>query len=189
MALRDKFLAEMPEEDMNAPAPMANDEAMLDAKMGEADAVFDEMMGEVAPEGEFSSNALNTLIDKVNNTLKLFGEQAAEVPQVAEETEEFPTELVKAIKMIQQAGIDSGVQESPMDLGSIVSDGDLKRLAGEIDALGRNQSFKTFLKTSGDVNGSLLVDVELEPAGSAPQVNAPEMDEDEMTNLFTRRMK
>lgn len=200
MALRDKFLDQMgsgmassqpmPDE---APMPAAG-EAEMEAKMNEADAAFEDAMAAGNPEGEFSSSALNVLIDKVNDALKLFGEDAQEVPKVDEASDEFPTELTKAISMIERAAIDSGVSDDDMGLGELQSDGDVKMLAGKIAALAKNQNFKTFLKSQGtDVNAALIVGIETEPAGSMDQTPsaptpAPEMEEDEMMKLFNSRM-
>jgi len=193
MALRDKFLQETPvSEEMMVEAPAG--EAELEAKMNEADAAFDDAMSEGNPMGEFSSGALNVLIGKVNETLKLFGPDAQEIPLVEEATEEFPTELTKAISMIERAAIDSGVSDEDMGLGELQSDGDVKMLAGKIAALAKNQSFKTFLKSqSTDANAALIVGMQVEPAGSMPQTpSAPlppqEMSEEEMMKLFNSRM-
>jgi hypothetical protein len=168
-------------------------EAEMEAKMNEADAAFEDAMAAGNPEGKFSDSALNVLIDKVNDALKLFGEDAQEIPKV-EEGGEFPTELTKAISMIERAAIDSGVSDDDMGLGELQSDGDVKMLAGKIAALAKNQNFKTFLKSQGtDVNAALIVGIETEPAGSMDQTPsaptpAPEMEEEEMMKLFNSRM-
>ena len=193
MALRDKFLEETPvSQEMMVETPAG--EAELEAKMNEADAAFDDAMSEGNPMGEFSSGALNVLIGKVNETLKLFGPDAQEIPLVDEATEEFPTELTKAISMIERAAIDSGVSDEDMGLGELQSDGDVKMLAGKIAALAKNQSFKTFLKSqSTDANAALIVGMQVEPAGSMDQTppapaGPPEMSEEEMMKLFNSRM-
>lgn len=187
MALRDKFLADMPQEDMmDAPAP-ANAEAELDAKMADADGAFDELMEGVSPEGDFSASAINLLIDKVNNALDLFGEMAEKIESV-EEGEGFPVQLTKAIKMLQQAGIDSGVMEEGLDFDALATDADIKILAGKVDALAKNNNLKTFLRSAGDNSAALLINVETPMAGSAEPAGEEEMDEDEMSKLFTRRM-
>ena len=197
MALRDKFLQEAPvtEEmmmDADAPAPMKG-EAEMEAKMNEADSAFNEAMEAGNPEGEFSASALNVLIDKVNEALKLFGDDAQEIAQ-AESDGEFPTELTKAISMLERAAIDSGVSDDDMGLGELQSDGDIKMLAGKIAALAKNQNFKTFLKSQGtDVNAALIIGVETPAAGSMDQApkspeGPQEMDEDEMNKLFNSRM-
>ena len=196
MALRDQFLAE--ENKMNEdavaidapPAPMAG-EAEVAAKMGEADAAFNEAMSEANPVGDFSASAINLLIGKVNNTLKLFGEAATEVPEVSGDTNEFPTELTKAIAMVEKAAIDSGAFEDIVGLDGVQSDQDVKRLAGEMDAIGKNSNFKTFLASqTGDMNATLIVEmtpdeVEADPTATPAE---PEMDEDEMEKLFKSRM-
>lgn len=196
MALRDQFLAE--ENKMNEdavamdapPAPVAG-EAEVAAKMGEADAAFNEAMSEANPVGDFSASAINLLIGKVNDTLKLFGEQATEVPEVSGDTNEFPTELTKAIAMVEKAAIDSGAFEDIVGLDGVQSDQDVKRLAGEMDAIGKNSNFKTFLASqTGDMNATLIVEmspdeVEADPTATPAE---PEMDEDEMEKLFKSRM-
>ena len=196
MALRDQFLAE--ENKMNEeavamdapPAPVAG-EAEVAAKMGEADAAFNEAMSEANPVGDFSASAINLLIGKVNDTLKLFGDQATEVPEVSGDTNEFPTELTKAIAMVEKAAIDSGAFEDIVGLDGVQSDQDVKRLAGEMDAIGKNSNFKTFLASqTGDMNATLIVEmtpdeVEADPTATPAE---PEMDEDEMEKLFKSRM-
>lgn len=192
MALRDKFMEEIPVEGLDmTPEPTA-DEAMMEAKMNEADAAFDETMDAANPMGDFTSGAINILIDKVNDALELFGE-TEEIASV-EEDGEFPTELTKAISMIERAAIDSGVSDDDMGLGELQNDGDLKMLAGKVAALSKNQNLKTFLKTQGtDMNAALIVGIDTEAAGSMDQAppspqGPPEMDEEEMSKLFNSRM-
>ena len=192
MALRDKFMEEIPVEGLDmTPEPTA-DEAMMEAKMNEADAAFDETMDAANPMGDFTSGAINILIDKVNDALELFGE-TEEIASV-EEGGEFPTELTKAISMIERAAIDSGVSDDDMGLGELQNDGDIKMLAGKVAALSKNQNLKTFLKTQGtDMNAALIVGIETEAAGSMDQAppspqGPPAMDEEEMSKLFNSRM-
>tara|TARA_R110001606_G_scaffold171175_3_gene316809 strand:- start:352 stop:930 length:579 start_codon:yes stop_codon:yes gene_type:complete len=192
MALRDKFMEEIPVEGLDmTPEPTA-DEAAMEAKMNEADAAFDETMDAANPMGDFTSGAINILIDKVNDALELFGE-TEEIASV-EEDGEFPTELTKAISMIERAAIDSGVSDDDMGLGELQNDGDLKMLAGKVAALSKNQNLKTFLKTQGtDMNAALIVGIETEAAGSMDQAppspqGPPAMDEEEMSKLFNSRM-
>tara|TARA_R110000803_G_scaffold194757_1_gene257918 strand:+ start:574 stop:1152 length:579 start_codon:yes stop_codon:yes gene_type:complete len=192
MALRDKFMEEIPVEGLDmTPEPTA-DEAAMEAKMNEADAAFDETMDAANPMGDFTSGAINILIDKVNDALELFGE-TEEIASV-EEGGEFPTELTKAISMIERAAIDSGVSDDDMGLGELQNDGDLKMLAGKVAALSKNQNLKTFLKTQGtDMNAALIVGIETEAAGSMDQAppspqGPPAMDEEEMSKLFNSRM-
>ena len=196
MALRDQFLAEenkMNEEAvaMDAPPAPAVGEAEVAAKLGEADAAFNEAMSEANPVGDFSASAINLLIGKVNDTLKLFGDQATEVPEVSGDTNEFPTELTKAIAMVEKAAIDSGAFDDIIGLDGVQSDQDVKRLAGEMDAIGKNSNFKTFLASqTGDMNATLIVEmtpdeVEADPTATPAE---PEMDEDEMEKLFKSRM-
>ena len=195
MALRDQFLQEtemagsmppaQPEGQMPAPAEAAD----VAAKMGEADAAFNDAMSEANPIGDFTSGALNTLIDKVNATLKLFGDQATEVPKVEGETNKFPTELTKAVAMIEKAAIDSGAFDDIVGLDGVNSDQDVKRLAGEMDAIGKNSNFKTFLASqTGDMNATLIVEMSPEQMEAEPSASEPEMDEDEMEKLFKSRM-
>lgn len=192
MALRDKFMEEIPVEGLDmTPEPTA-DEAMMEAKMNEADAAFDETMDAANPMGDFTSGAINILIDKVNDALELFGE-TEEIASV-EEGGEFPTELTKAISMIERAAIDSGVSDEDMGLGELQNDGDIKMLAGKVAALSKNQNLKTFLKTQGtDMNAALIVNVETPAAGSMDQAptspqGPPAMEEEEMMKLFNSRM-
>jgi len=192
MALRDKFMEEVPTEGMDmTPAPTA-DEAEMEAKMNEADVAFEEAMDAGNPSGEFTAAGINILIDKVNDALALFGE-TEEIASV-EHDGVFPTELPKAISMIERAAIDSGVSDDDMGLGELQNDGDLKMLAGKVAALSKNQNLKTFLKTQGtDMNAALIVGIETPAAGSMDQAppspqGPPAMDEEEMTKLFNSRM-
>jgi len=192
MALRDKFMEEVPTEGMDmTPAPTA-DEAEMEAKMNEADVAFEEAMDAGNPSGEFTAAGINILIDKVNDALALFGE-TEEIASV-EQDGVFPTELTKAISMIERAAIDSGVSDDDMGLGELQNDGDLKMLAGKVAALSKNQNLKTFLKSQGtDMNAALIVGIETPAAGSMDQAppspqGPPAMDEEEMTKLFNSRM-
>ncbi len=192
MALRDKFMEEVPTEGMDMTPPPSADEAEMEAKMNEADAAFDETMDAANPSGDFTAAGINILIDKVNDTLALFGE-TEEIANV-EQDGVFPTELTKAISMIERAAIDSGVSDDDMGLGELQNDGDLKMLAGKVAALSKNQNLKTFLKTQGtDMNAALIVGIETPAAGSMDQAppspqGPPAMDDDEMTKLFNSRM-
>ena len=192
MALRDKFIEEVPVEGLEVVAEPTADEATLEAKMNEADAAFEEAVETANPVGEFTAAGINILIDKVNDALALFGE-TEEIAQV-EEDGVFPTELTKAISMIERASIDSGLEDAGFALGELQSDADIKMLAGKIAALAKNQNLKTFLKSqSTDMNAALIVGVETPAAGSMDQAppspsGPPAMDDEELTKLFNSRM-
>ena len=65
-------MEEIPVEGLDmTPEPTA-DEAAMEAKMNEADAAFDETMDAANPMGDFTSGAINILIDKVNDALELW---------------------------------------------------------------------------------------------------------------------
>lgn len=192
MALRDNFMKDMenaPIEDLMADpnaAPTPPDDAVLEAKMNEADMAFDEMVSEANPVGDFSANSINTLIDKVNSAMQLFGPEAAPISPVEGDVDEFPTELTKALQMLSQAATDAGIDDAiNMD---VADDTAVKMLAGQVDSLARNQSFKTFLKTEGGVMSGLKIEVEAEPVAAPVPSPEPEMDEDEMMKLFNSRM-
>jgi len=189
MALRDKFMEEVgnaPIADIMATPDAAPQDAQLEAKMNEADMAFEEVMAEANPVGDFTASAINTLIQKVNAALPLFGPEAQEVAPVEGDVQEFPTDLTKALQMMAQAAGDAGI-DGAIDM-NVSDDKGVKLLAGQVDSLSRNQTFKTFLKGQGDSNAALMLEVEVEPAeGSAPA--APEMGEDEMDKLFNSRMK
>lgn len=193
MALRDQFLQEeatMMAPQQPTPEAPAVGAAEVAAKMGEADAAFNDAMSEANPVGDFSGQAINVLIGKVNNTLKLFGDQATEIPQVEGNVSEFPTELTKAIAMIEKAAVDSGAFDDIVGLDGVQSDQDVKRLAGEMDAIGKNSNFKTFLASmSGDMNATLIVEMSPEELEGEPVASEePEMDEEELEKLFKSRM-
>lgn len=137
---------------------------------------------------KLSPKALMGLTNSINKVLPLFGLPALK-------TKELGPELVRALKMIEQATSDAcGDEECPMELLFKVSDlseGDPAAmvLAGKLDRLSRTPSFKKWLKAS---EGSEIAKESM-PAGQPPAGDQMAMEKTaeqspNIEKLFASRM-
>ena len=123
---------------------------------GEAEGMVDQLrmaedaeMSAMAPTGNFSKVALNSLVRAHNKVSSLFDMET--YPDFSEGLEEFPANFVRELMMIAQAvsdAIDEDVLEGEMmiDLEGVSSDRDLALLAGRLESISRSKDFKRFLK-------------------------------------------
>ena len=106
-----------------------------------ADMVEEQMMPTI--EGDFSVNRVNKLVDAMNRVNKLF--KAPMYPKFDKAPNPFPPEFIKNLQMIDSAVMSAGMEEYEFSLEDIKDDGDLKTLAGKMDAMASDKSFKAFL--------------------------------------------
>ena len=107
-----------------------------------ADMTDDEMMIEV--KGDFSLNRINKLVDALNRVNKVFAAPAYSYFEAAPEV--FPPEFVKNIQMVEAAVMSSGLEDDyGFSIRDLADDEDLKMLAGKMDAMASDKSFKSFL--------------------------------------------
>lgn len=121
--------------DVEAAKGMAMEQAMI------ADQREDAMYGSI--EGDFSTTALNKVVDSLNRVNKLF--RAPMYPKFDKFEGKLPPEFIKNIEMVNQALSDAGIQDKMFDLMSLKDDSDLKMLAGKLDAAAGDRAFKSFL--------------------------------------------
>ena len=133
--------------------------ADVDAMSAEADAAAaiadvgakeDEANAAMAPVGDFSKAALNSLVKAHNKVTALF-EGTETYPEFEDDQETFPGEFVRELMMISQAvddAIAAGLLEGDMaiDLDGVAEDRDLAMLAGRLDQIAKSKDFKRLLK-------------------------------------------
>ena len=166
---------------------MLKESLMMKAK--EMDAKEDEALSGVS--GDFSKNGLNRLVDALNQANRIF--KAPTYPRFDSAPEVLPPEFLRNLEMVNAAATDAGLDEYTFDLSGIEDDGDLKMIAGKIDAAAMDKSFKAFLNKPqgmGDMQAEMDVPVQ-EMAGDALTVATvkPSMKEDDEEELFMARMK
>jgi hypothetical protein len=121
----------------------------LGAELNEAEQSDMEMYEAMAPKGDFTSRGLNPLVKATNKMLPLF-DQEPSYP-LLEATNVLPTDFVRILAMFTGAVDDAIAKEavSPemgLDFGEVRDDTGLLSLAGKIDMLSKDKSFKSFLK-------------------------------------------
>ena len=124
------------------------EEEQLMAAAEELDATKEEAFASMAPIGDFSKDALNSLVDALNKALPLFG-APEDYATFAEDIEgALPTEFVRYLAMTSQAANDANLGRLAVDLENIGTDSDLMKAAGQLDVLAENDSFRTFMASA-----------------------------------------
>ena len=166
--------------DVEAAKGMAMEQAMI------ADTREDEMF---SIEGDFSTNALNKVVDALNRVNKLF--RAPMYPKFDKFEGKLPPEFIKNIEMVNQALNDAGIEDKMFDLQTLESDGDLKLLAGKLDAAAGDRAFKSFLNKPlgmGEIQGEMEVPTTQMSGGSTNVQSSGPVAEDS-DELFMARMR
>ena len=97
----------------------------------------------LAPEGRYSVNGLNSLVDALNEVLPLF--QLPEYDAFGEEISgPLPEDFVRQILMVGTAAEAAGLEA--LDLTDVVDDRGLEILAGRLKTYARDRGFQQFLK-------------------------------------------
>jgi len=180
-------------EDMNKMDQEAlMDEDMLKSKLmmkaKEMDALEDDALSRVS--GDFSKNGLNRLVDALNQANRVF--KAPTYPRFDSAPEVLPPEFLRNLEMVNAAVTDAGLDEYKFDLSEIEDDGDLKMIAGKIDAAAMDRSFKAFLNKPqgmGDIQAEMDVPVQEMSGDALTAVTVKPEKEDDEEELFMARMK
>jgi len=142
------------------------------------------MFGQMAPRGRFTAKALNNLVKATNRLLPLF-DQTPDYPTFESNITEFPTDFVRVLAMFEGAvsgAIEEDIidEEMDFDMGDITGDENVNMLAGKINRLVNDRSFKKYLKGMSD------------DKGEATEGEEPDTDEDmedmDVDALFMERM-
>ncbi len=108
------------------------------------------MFGQMAPKGRFTAKALNNLVKATNRMLPLF-DQTPDYPSFENDITEFPTDFVRVLAMFEGAvsgAIEEDIidEEMDFDMSDITADANVNMLAGKINRLVNDRSFKKYLK-------------------------------------------
>ncbi len=137
---------------------------------------MDNALSQDAPDGDFSIQGLNTLVDALNSVLPMF--EVEDYPEFDESIDGLlPLEFVRQLRMVMAAAAESGLDEYRFELSQMDDDQDLMMLAGRLEALAKDVGFKRFLKSS--VPGAEPAEPSPEPAPIPAEVE-PEVDAEAM---------
>ena len=160
------------------------EEEQLMAAAEELDATKEEAFASMAPIGDFSKDALNSLVDALNKALPLFG-APEDYATFAEDIEgSLPTEFVRYLAMTSQAANDANLGRLAVDLENIGTDSDLMKAAGQLDVLAENDSFRTFMASADQETEAPVEEVVEEEV----QVQTP-ISDTEVEAMFVERAR
>ena len=170
----------MKEEMMNQPG-MA-----MEIEIQGAEQEDESMFGDMAPRGRFTVKALNNLVKATNRLLPLF-DQTPDYPSFNEDITEFPTDFVRVLAMFEGAvngAIEEGVLDEEMnfDMSEVTGDENVNMLAGKLNRLVNDRSFKKYLKDMPQGEGE---DTEIEEPDMASN---NKMEDEDVDALFMERM-
>ena len=184
----------METQDFNLPRDIADqlappvteypEEEQLMAAAEDLDATKEEAFASMAPIGDFSKDALNSLVDALNKALPLFG-APEDYATFAEDIEgALPTEFVRYLAMTSQAANDANLGRLAVDLENIGTDSDLMKAAGQLDVLAENDSFRTFMASADQETEAPVEEVVEEEV----QVQTP-ISDTEVEAMFVERAR
>jgi len=142
------------------------------------------MFGEMAPKGRFTAKALNNLVKATNRLLPLF-DQTPDYPSFDQNITEFPTDFVRVLAMFNGA-VSGAIEENlideelDFDMSEITGDENVNMLAGKLNRLVNDRSFKKYLKGMSDDKGESMEEEEPESEQG--------MQEEDVDALFMERM-
>lgn len=149
---------------------------------GEADKEMDDMAEMAAPEGKYSQRSLNVLVDALNKVLPLFDPTLPKIPmQAVDIVGKLPTEIIKAITMINQACKDAQLVNLAPSIDAMVDDRGIEMVAGKLILLAKNRDFIMFLKAKpkgmeAPEGEGTEVAVKVETPAPTPAMAPAEMD-------------
>ena len=170
----------MKEEMMNQGQPSMEMEIEIQGAEQEDESMF----GEMAPKGRFTAKALNNLVKATNRLLPLF-DQTPDYPSFDQNITEFPTDFVRVLAMFNGA-VSGAIEENlideelDFDMSEITSDENVNMLAGKLNRLVNDRSFKKYLKGMSDDKGESMEEEEPESEQG--------MQEEDVDALFMERM-
>lgn len=150
--------------------------AGMDAAMAEGAQIM-------TPRGKFSARAMNALVQALNEVLPMMG-RTDMYPEFTDDLTEFPQDLVQLLMGLMTVASTAGV-ELDMDLGAMVSDKDVAKLAALIKRMKGDKRLQDYLAQAEEpieVSSTEMVEVEEPMKGSAPQ------GKNETDELFMSRM-
>jgi len=174
---------EMREMEMEA---MAVEPERLMELADKADMAEEDSMPKI--EGDFSLNRINKLVDSMNRVNKLF--QAPMYPKFDAAPNPLPPEFIRNLQMIDSAVMSSGMDEYEYSLEDVKDDQDIIELAGKMDAMASDKSFKAFLnKPLGMGEFQKDSDVPMMATeATRGAITQPSADADAEVDLFMSRM-
>jgi hypothetical protein len=107
------------------------------------DSAQEEGMQIATPQGQYGINALNALVDTVNQVLPMLGQQEP-YPSFTEDQTMFPMEFVNVLMAIMTIAEDAGIPVE-MELSEVVSDRDVAKLSALLQRLITDENFQAFL--------------------------------------------
>ena len=128
-----------------------NEEGLsLEAEVQGAESADEEQFQAIAPQGNFTTKALNNLVAAANRLLPAF-EQTPDYPKFEENVQVFPTDFVRVLAMFQGAAnsaAENGAIDAEADfqLEDITDDSAINLIAGKLNSLAKSREFKNFLK-------------------------------------------
>jgi len=130
----------------------------------DAEAEADNLFASIAPRGNFGPEALNGVVNALNNTL---GQMGVMEPYPGFEAGEraLPGDLVRALAMVIEASQVAGVEG--IDLSNVTDDTDLNLLAGKLQALADNPKFGEAMTQPSETAPAEEATMPVEEAASA----------------------
>lgn len=167
------------------------DEGMLIKKAMGLAKQLDERDAQMSIAGDFSKNALNRLVDSLNQANRVF--RAPTYPRFESGVEALPPEFIRNLQMVSAAAQDAGLTDYVFDLSEVESDKDLKAIAGKIDAAAMDKSFKAYLNKPqgmGDMQDEFgIPEMQMTGADVGVIAKEPMVEEEDEEELFMARMK
>jgi hypothetical protein len=122
----------------------------VERKVQEAAATDDEVLTSMAPKGDFSRGALNSLVAGLNAVMMQFGVMD-KYPSFEADIKQFPVDFVRQLGMVKQAVDDAIAAEAisadmAFDLSAVYDDKSIAQVAGRLTRLARDRDFKKFLQ-------------------------------------------
>lgn len=132
------------------------------------------------PTGSYSVNGLNALVNALNKVLPLF--QMPDYPTFDEDINgPLPEEFVRQLAMVNEAAMAANLE--PMVFEEATDDTGLQMMAGRLDMLAKDKTFKAFLEEQVSMIDEEMPEEEVEMVEETPM--GTEIDDDQ---LFMERM-
>jgi hypothetical protein len=173
----------MPEVEIDAPMPLPEGVREVADR---ADSARADVIESVTPEGDFSVDGINDVIDEINAVLPKFGMEPIEAVSTSDGM--LPTEVTQALMMVAQAAQDARIMDLTEDLDALADDQDLLILAGKLKSLAGSSDFDRFLATEAPRIAESAAPEEAldEPLPAAPPTSGGGLPSDD--ELFAARI-
>ena len=173
----------MLEVEIDAPMPLPPE---VEDLANEVTAARDEVIADMAPEGDFSVEAINDVVEELNRVLPKFGMEPFDL--VTSTDGMFPAEILQALMMVAQASQDARILDLGENLDAMSADQDLRILAGKRKSLAGSSDFDRFLATEAPRIAESAAPEEApdEPLPAAPPTSGGGLPSDD--ELFAARI-